>query len=402
MTPYQKKLLVFLSVATFFEGFDFMALSQILPELRAEMGLSINEAGLMISVINVGTLLSFFLIRRADRWGRRRVLTITIAGYTVFTGLTALAPTALIFAITQLLARMFLIAEWGVAMVFAAEEYPAEKRGMVMGLIQGFTSLGSIICAGIAPVLLDTALGWRTLYLVGLLPLVLVALARRSLKETVRFSTETAAEQQGSLLDLIQGPYRGRVLLMGLIWTLTYLGMSNAVTFWKDFAVNDRGFSNGEVGMALTIAAVGSMPLVFASGKLLDIVGRKRGAAIIYAGGMVGIAGAFSLHDPVWLTAALILGIFGVSGVLPVLNSFSTELFPTALRGDAYGWVNNLLGRVGYIAAPALLGLAASWIELGPAMALSMIFPLAGLVLILVALPETSGRELEETSALGH
>ncbi len=397
---YQWRLLAFLSVATFFEGFDFMALSQILPEIRQELGLSLNEAGLMISVINIGTVLAFLLIRKADAWGRRQVLTITIAGYTIFTGLTALSQSIWDFTLFQMIARMFLIAEWATAMVFAAEEFPADKRGLVLGLTQGFASLGSIACAGIAPLLLSTDLGWRMVYLVGIVPLVLVAFARRGIQETKRFEQQAAPRKVG-LMDLLRGPYRDRVLLMGLLWALTYLGMSNAVTFWKDFAVNQRGYTDGEVGMALTLAAVISMPMVFASGKLLDVVGRRIGAVVIYIGGMIGVAAAFTLTNAIHLNVALVFAIFGVSGVLPVLNAYSTELFPTDVRGDAFGWANNLLGRIGYVLAPALVGFTSLWIDLGNAMAVSMIFPLIALVIILTTLPETSGRELEDTAALG-
>ena len=70
--------------------------------------------------------------------------------------------------------------------------------------------------------------------------------------------------------------------------------------------------------------------------------------------------------------------------------------------GDAFGWANNLLGRIGYVLAPALVGFSSLWIGLGNAMAVSMIFPLIALVIILTTLPETSGRELEDTSSLGH
>ena len=55
-----------------------MALSQILPNMREEMELSIAEAGILLSVINIGTLVAYVLIRKADAWGRRRVLMVTI------------------------------------------------------------------------------------------------------------------------------------------------------------------------------------------------------------------------------------------------------------------------------------------------------------------------------------
>jgi putative MFS transporter len=85
--------------------------------------------------------------------------------------------------------------------------------------------------------------------------------------------------------------------------------------------------------------------------------------------------------------------------VLPVLNAFTAELFPTDLRGDAFAWSNNLLGRVGYVLSPALVGVLAgrfgSW---GPAVQLTVIGPVIALVLMLLWLPETRARELEETA----
>ena len=62
LSPYQKRLVVFLSVATFFEGYDFIALSQLLPGLRQEFGLSKWQGGAMVGAINVGTMLAALLV----------------------------------------------------------------------------------------------------------------------------------------------------------------------------------------------------------------------------------------------------------------------------------------------------------------------------------------------------
>src|SRR5690349_20865852 len=101
-TPYQKRLFAFLSVATFFEGYDFMALTQILPELRKSFSLDETAGGILVSFINIGTVLAYFLVRRADRWGRKRVLTLTILGYTTFTFLCGISPNVWAFAACQM------------------------------------------------------------------------------------------------------------------------------------------------------------------------------------------------------------------------------------------------------------------------------------------------------------
>lgn len=398
-TPYQKRLFAFLSVATFFEGYDFMALTQILPELRKSFSLDETAGGLLVSFINVGTVLAYFLVRRADRWGRKRVLTLTILGYTTFTFLCGISPNIWAFAACQMLARIFLLAEWAISMVFAAEEYPAERRGMVIGVVSACGSLGSVLCAGIAAPLMHSPLGWRTVYLVGVLPLVIIAFARRGLKETRRFEETGPAKDRG-LMHIWKTPHKRRVIELGAIWFLTYICTQNAVTWFKEFAVAERGMTAGQVGLRIAIAAVAAMPLVFGVGKLLDVVGRRLGAVIVFVLGAGGAFLSYTLHSPLALTIALVFGIFGASAVLPVLNAFTTELFPTDLRGDAFAWANNLIGRIGYVASPAVVGWIAHQVGWGPAVRWTAVFPILALILILRVLPETRGRELEETASL--
>jgi len=399
---YHKRLLIFLSVASFFEGYDFLALAQLLPNIRAHYGLTPEQGGLLVAVVNFGTMIAYLLVRQADRWGRKRVLALTILGYAVTSFLSGFAPNAWVFGLLQMLARVFLIGEWAVSMVIAAEEFPADKRGSAMGIIQGASTLGAIVCAGVVPLLLTLPTGWRSVYFVSVIPLGLLAFARRSMRETKRFEAQAAADPTGrnrsGFFDLLKGPHKRRVLLVALVWALTYVCTQSAVTFWKEFAVGERAMTDGDVGLAITIAAVGSLPLVFLSGKLLDKIGRRRGSVIIFIATSAGTLGAYNFHSKISLTAALVIAIFGTTAVLQVLNAFTAELFPTENRADAFAWCNNLLGRIGYVISPYLVGLIAASAGWSIAVSSTAIFPLLALILILVFFPETKGKELEETA----
>lgn len=398
-TSYQRRLIWFLSVATFFEGYDMFALSQLLPELRREFALSPSAAGWMIAAINLGTVIAFALVGLADRLGRRRVLAITITGYTVASLASAFAPGAVLFTLAQLLARIFLIGEWAVASVVAAEEYPAEDRGTVLGVVSACGSLGSIVCAGVVPLLLKTPPGWRAVYMVGAAPLLLVAVARRGLRETQRFEREASAEPKPLISGaILRGPSRARVLRLGLIWALTYVCTQNAITFWKEFAVSERGMSSATVGKMITLAALASMLPIFASGRLLDRFGRRAGAAVIYGALAVGVGLAYTLRGGAALNLALVFAVFGVSAVLSVLNAYTTELFATRDRAEAFAWSNNLLGRITYVLSPIAVGYAAEVFGWGPSVGVTALAALAALGLILLWLPETRGRELEDTA----
>lgn len=398
-TSYQKRLFAFLSVATFFEGYDFFALSQVLPNLRAHFGLAPSEGAMMVGAINAGTVVAYLIVARADRWGRRRVLMVTIVGYTLFTLLSGLAPTALLFTVFQFFARIFLIGEWATSMVIAAEEFPAARRGMVLGVVSAAAGLGSIACAVAVPALLQTSLGWRSVYLVGVIPLVLIAFARRGLRETERFANRTVTEPP-KLMAIWKTPYRRRVIELGAIWFLCYVCSQNAVFFWKEFALHERGLTDGQVGTAVAASALVSLPVAFAAGRFLDIVGRRVGGAIILSLLAGGVFLAYTASSVLTLTVALIVAAIGTNTTLTVLNTFTTELFPTELRAAAFAWTNNLIGRVGYTLSPFLIASFVDDFGFGPVLRWTGIFPIAALVLILIFLPETRGRELEQTAVV--
>ncbi len=401
LSGYQKKLFLFLGVATFFEGFDQMAIAQLLPSIREDMHLSEFETGMLVAVVNLGTVIAYVLVRQADRWGRKPVLDLTIAGYTLFSFLSGLAPNVVFFALLQLVARIFLIGEWVVSTVYAAEEFPAARRGSIIGVIGAFASLGAIVCAGLVPVLIRLPWGWRSVYFAGTVPLVVLAFARRGIRETTRFSTlSPEARLPAPLMKIWSTPYARRVLTLAGIWFFVYLCTQTSITFWKQHAMEELHFEEHEVGLMISGAAVLAMPFVFTIGRALDRIGRRRGAAIVFTLTSVGCLGAYTLSSRPLLFVAVALAVFGASAVLPVLNAYNTELFPTHLRSDAFAWSNNLLGRIGYVLAPIAVGRLAEDLGWGTAVATTAIGPLVALALILRFLPETRGKELEETSRL--
>jgi putative MFS transporter len=396
---YQKRLFAFLSVACFFEGYDFFALTQVLPHLRTEWALDKQEASFLLGFINVGTVLAYLLVRRADRWGRKRVLTITIVGYTIMTGLSGLAPNVWVFAVCQMIARIFLIGEWATSMVIAAEEFPAERRGTVLGVISAAAGLGSVLCAGVVPAL-SAAFSWRAVYFVGVIPLVIIAFARRSLRETRRFEEQAKTAAPSSLFDIWRTPYRRRVIELGAIWFLIYIATQNAVAVWKDYALTELRWTEPLAAKAMVFAALVSMPIVFFAGKLLDLIGRRAGAAVILLATAIGVGGSYTLTGFWPLTVCLTLAVMGINAVLTVLNAFTTELFPTAYRGGAFAWSNNLIGRIGYWLSPFVIGHIALTTGWGPPLRVTAIFPILALGLILWLLPETRALELEETASV--
>jgi putative MFS transporter len=100
------------------------------------------------------------------------------------------------------------------------------------------------------------------------------------------------------------------------------------------------------------------------------------------------------------MTVSLTLAIFCAGGFLTILNAFTSELFPTRYRANAFAWCNNLIGRTGYVLSPLAVGAIAERIGWAHALAPTALFALLAAALVYAWLPETRGRELEETAAL--
>lgn len=399
LTTYQKKLFLFLGVAGLFEGYDHMIISQVLTDIEKDHGLNHFQTSALIAFINVGTVLAYFLVRQADKYGRKPMLTLTITGYIVMTVLTGLSPSVILFALAQMIAKIFLIAEWAISNIYAAEEFPASRRAFVIGVLSALNAVGAIVCAGLVPFFKAHGFSWREVYFAGAIPLFLIAFGRRGLKETQRFLERGPVTQTPSLLKIWNTPYKIRVIQLACMWGLTYVCAQTSITFWKAHALEDLHLTEKAVGGIITKAALISMPLLFMVGKLLDHYGRKPMAVIIFSLCALSNFGAYLLPDGPMLFASVLFAMVGVSAVLPVMNAFTTEIIPTEHRSDAFAWANNLLGRTGYVLSPLLVGFFAekySW----SVVAATSIGPLLALMLILFLFPETAKKELEHTAAL--
>jgi putative MFS transporter len=187
---------------------------------------------------------------------------------------------------------------------------------------------------------------------------------------------------------------------MALIWIMSYCGIGNVITFWKELALSARAMTDAEAGVLISTAAVMGMPLTYFVGKILDRIGRRKGAVLIMIGATLATIGSSSFDHRGVILSALTLCVITATGSQVVLNAFNAELFPTELRSSSFAWSNNLLGRIGMVASPALVGMLAERSGYVVALQAIAVFPLLALLLIVGMLPETRGRELEDTAKL--
>lgn len=407
---YLRTLFVLLIAATFFEGYDGAILALVLPDIQDTFNAAESELGVSRGFIELGLFFAFFLARLGDRIGRRTLLLWSVFGYTIFTTLTAVSWDLWSFTVFQSAARVFLGAEYAVAITMIVEEFPADRRSGALGRLLLMAAGGALVVAVFLLVGIDQGpLEWRTLYLIGVFPLLVLGWLRRRVRETARFEAHRDAVEAGaevhhvSFFEVWHPEHRRNLLLVGMLHLLRSLPLFGSTAWFFFFAQREAGIDR--VFLFLTFIGaygIGIGGYAFC-GFLMERLGR-RPTAIVY--------GTASFVFPILLfqtRSALVAPLLASSvffglGIAPLYGAMSTELFPTRIRNQAAAWARNVFEIAGFILGPLLVGVlgdhyTGAFGSIGDTVSLLFLLGIPGLYLLWRYLPETRGRELEEIEA---
>jgi MFS family permease len=263
---------------------------------------------------------------------------------------------------------------------------PKGSRAYAISVLALATGLGAGLCVLSLPLADLGEQGWRLVYLVPLVFLVVAVDLHRRLPESRRFELPHAVAPSFP---------RRRFLLLAASGFLANLLVAPASFFQNRYLKDVRNYSAAQVSaFVLATNTPGGVGIVV-GGHLADVHGRRIIGAVALTGGAVATVVQFWVGGfPMWLasTTGAIVG----GAAVPALGVYGAELFPTGHRGRAGGLIS-ALSLVGSSLGLLLVGwLVAQGASYGPVMALMALGPLAVAVLVLVSYPETAHRELED------
>ena len=379
------------------DGFDLLILGFMLAAISKDLHLSGGQAGSLISWTLVGAVLggSVFGIL-SDYYGRVRVLTWTIILFAVFTGLCAFAQGYNDLIIYRTIAGIGLGGEFGIGMALAAEAWPAKFRARVSSYVALGWQIGVLTAAILTPMLLPT-IGWRGMFLIGVIPAIIAAIIRNKLHEPEIF-TSNAKNKQSKLMALkFLVKDRKTIKTSFGIWVIASVhnfGYFGIMIWLPSFLSTQHGFSLTKSAIWTCVTIIGMMIGIWTFGQLADRIGRKPSFLIFQAGSAIMVLVYSQLNDPnMMLWVGALMGMF-VNGMLGGYGALISESYPTKARASAQNILFNLGRGVGGL-APLIIGVLTKTYSFQTAIALLAGIYIIAMVATILFIPELKHKELE-------
>ncbi|TXS38597.1 MFS transporter [Streptomyces sp. OR43] len=427
------KVRTLIGTVTFFEAFDQLLTASALPVLTEQWKLSTGQGTMIVTSGSVGMLLGALVAGwLGDRIGRVNTVALGVAVTALASLAVAFSPGFALFTLFRFVQGLGIGGVVPVAATYINEIARADHRGRFVLLYELIFPAGlataTLVASWVVP-----SFGWRVMFVIGALPVLLVVVLRRQVPESPRWllsrgrvteaerviariekdvakstgaplpapGPATAVEtSRGGLRDLFTGRYLRRTAVVSALWFVAYY-VNHGIATWlpslytKEFGLDLRTALN----YALLSNVTGLIGCLLVA-LVIDRVGRRVSLTVGLGGAAVAlfalaVSGATSGGQVAMWASVTTLFVFATNVSLYL---YTPELYPTRsrARGASFGGVWN---RLGVILGPIVVGAIIS-----SGAGLTMVFTQLGCVaavgaVIALFAVETKGKTLEELNS---
>jgi MFS transporter, SHS family, lactate transporter len=355
-TNQQRRVVIASLLGWMLDAFDFFLLVFVLKDIAQEFGSNVSDVSFAILLTLATRPIGAFLFgRAADRWGRRPTLMVDVLLYSLLEFASGFSPNLTIFFVLRALYGVAMGGEWGVGASLTMESIPPHSRGFVSGLLQSGYPMGYFL-ASLVYALLFPIIGWRGMFMVGVLPALLVLYIRSRVPESPSWNRAAAA--RSDTLSMLKSHWRLGLYAVALMTAFNFFSHGTQ-DLYPTFLEVQHGLSPAAVGTIAAIYNVGAIIGGILCGWLSERIGRRR---------MIVTAALLSLPVlPLWAFSSspmlLPLGAFlmqaMVQGAWGVIPAHLNELSPDEARGTFPGFVYQLGNLLASANATIQAGIAA-------------------------------------------
>jgi SHS family lactate transporter-like MFS transporter len=323
------------------DAFDFFIMAFVLRDVAAEFGAPISSVAFAITLtLACRAIGAFFFGRLADRYGRRPTLMVNVLCYSLLEFFSGLAPSLTVFLILRALYGVAMGGEWGVGASLTMESVPAKWRGPVSGLLQAGYPSGYLLASVLYLAL--PWLGWRGMFMVGVIPALLVLYIRSRVPESPDWLAHSQVEHKVSIWTVLRQNAGLVVFAAILMMAFNFFSHGSQDLYPSQFLGEQHKMTPGTISLISIIANVGAMIGGLVFGALSQRIGRKWAIVIASLLALPVINLWASSSTPVMLGLGAFLMQICVQGAWGVVPVYLNELSPASIRGTFPGLVYQL------------------------------------------------------------
>jgi SHS family lactate transporter-like MFS transporter len=372
------------------DAFDFFLLVFVLKDIAEEFHTDVpNVTFALLLTLAMRPVGAYLFGRAADRWGRRPTLMVDVLFYSVIEFASGFAPSLTALLVLRAIYGVAMGGEWGVGASLTMESIPPQARGFVSGLLQSGYPAGYFLASIVYGVLFPY-IGWRGMFMVGVIPALLVLYIRRSVPESPTWRPTSA---RSNTLEVVRSHWRLGIYAVVLMTAFNFFSHGTQ-DLYPTFLQVQHKLSPHAVGLIAVIYNIGAIIGGISFGSLSERYGRRR---IIVIASVLSLFAlplwAFST-TPLWLAVGAFLMQVMVQGAWGVIPVHLNELSPQEARGTFPGFTYQLGNLIASVNGTLQAVIAARYGgNYGLALAL-----VAGMVAILIAILTAFGVEAKGVS----
>jgi SHS family lactate transporter-like MFS transporter len=334
------------------DAFDFFIFTFSLTSISAEFHTNVKTAAegifLTLAFRPVGALLFGWL---AEKYGRRPILMLNVASYSLVQLATAFAPSLTVLLALRALFGIAMGGEWGVGAALALETLPAKNRGFFSGLLQEGYPIGFLL-ASIVFAYAFVYVGWRGMFVVSSASAVLVLYIRFGVEESPAWVAGVAAQRAPAraVWSAVTNQFP-KLLYLVVLMAFFNAFSHGSQDMYPTFLQAQHGFTPKTTGQIAIVMNLGALAGGVCFGALSERLGRRRAItlAAVLALPMIPLW-AWS-HTAVMFALGGFLMQFMVQGAWGIVPAHLNELSPPSVRailpGFAYQLGNLAMARMG-------------------------------------------------------
>ena len=340
-TKSQRNVVVAAYLGWTLDAFDFFLMVFMFKDISAELHSSMQVVSTAVLLtLGMRPVGAFLFGRLADRFGRKPTLVWNILAYSFLEMASGFAPSMTTLLFVRALFGIAMGGEWGVGSALTMETIPASSRGFVSGLLQcGYPS--GYFLASLAVYLFYDRLGWRYMFVLGVVPALLVFFIRRGVDESPSWQEEQHKPREG-LISVLRRDWKLAVYGILLMTAFNFFSHGSQDAYPSMFLKVQHHFDTHLSSLITAVANIGAICGGLFFGSISEKIGRRKAIMIAALIALPALPFWAFGSTPLILGAGAFLVQIAVQGAWGVIPAHLNELSPPEIRATFPGFVYQL------------------------------------------------------------